>query len=62
MQSAIISMVATLVNVTLDLLVTVKHAWTLMNVPDECWLDLTPSHVMSMPSVLTLSAVTLVHV
>ena len=24
----------------------VKHAWTLINVPDVCWSGLTPSHVM----------------
>ena len=46
MQLMSITLVNTLVNATLDLLMTVKHAWTLMNVPDVCWSDLTQSHVM----------------
>ena len=62
MQLVSTMLAVTLVNVTLDLLVTVKHAWTLMNVLDVCWLDLTPSHVMSILSVLTRSVDTLVHV
>ena len=55
-----ITLAVTLVNVTLVSLVTVKHAWTLMNVLDVCWLDQMPNHVMSMLSVPILSAVTLV--
>ena len=51
--------VVTLANVTVDSPVTVKHAWTSMNVLDVCWLDQMPSHVMSMLSVPIQSAVTL---
>ena len=46
MQLVSITLVVTLVNATLDSLMTVKHAWTLKNVPDVCWSNLTPSHVM----------------
>ena len=46
LQLVSITLVVTIVNATLDLLMTIKHAWTLMNVPDVCWSDLTPSHVM----------------
>ena len=46
MQPVLTMLVATLVNVTLDLPVTVKHAWISTNVPDVCWLDQMPSHVM----------------
>ena len=35
-----ITLVVTLVNATLDLLMTEKHALTLMNVPDVCWSNL----------------------
>ena len=46
MQLVSKTLIVTLVNATLELLVTVKHAWTLMNVPYVCWSDLTPSHMM----------------
>jgi hypothetical protein len=62
MQLVLITLVVTLVNVMLDSPVTVNHAWTLMSVPDVCWLDQTLNHVMSMLSVPTHSVVTLVPV
>jgi len=60
MQHVSTTLVVTPVNVTLDSPVTVKHAWTLMNVLDACWLDQMPSHVTLMLSVPTLSVDTLV--